>query len=135
MAASKVMADMAGSAPSQAAPDASAPAAASAAPATPAAPAAVSPDWQSALAAWLQAHRTYPQAARQDNEQGRVLVRFTVDRGGHVADVELVTSSRSRLLDDAAQTMLRGANVPPFPADMTQDRAVITVPLRYRLTP
>jgi periplasmic protein TonB len=120
MAASKSMADMARPAGSQAAP---------------AAVASVSRGWQSALGAWLQEHRTYPQAARQDNEQGRVVVRFTVDRNGHVADVELVTSSGSRILDDAAQAMLRGANVPPFPADMPQDRAVITVPLRYSLTP
>src|SRR5258707_8220093 len=100
------------------APAASAPAAAPAAPATPAAVAAASRGWQSALGAWLQEHRTYPQAARQDNEQGRVVVRFTVDRDGHVADVELVTSSGSRILDDATQAMLRGANVPPFPAGM-----------------
>jgi periplasmic protein TonB len=130
MTASKSMADMARPAGSQAAP-----AAASAAPATPAAVASVSRGWQSALGAWLQEHRAYPQAARQNNEQGRVVVRFTVDRNGHVADVELVTSSGSRILDDAAQAMLRGAKVPPFPADMPQDRAVITVPLHYSLTP
>jgi periplasmic protein TonB len=135
MAASKSVAELARPAASQAAPAASAPAAASAVPATPAAVASVSRGWQSALGAWLQEHRAYPQAARQNNEQGRVVVRFTVDRSGHVAEVELVTSSGSRILDDAAQAMLRGANVPPFPADMTQDRVVITVPLRYSLTP
>jgi periplasmic protein TonB len=134
MAVSKSVAESARPAGPQAAP-ASAPAPAPAAPATPAAVAAVSRGWQSALGAWLQQHRTYPQAARQDNEQGRAVVRFTVDRDGHVADVELVTSSGSRILDDAAQAMLRGANVPPFPAEMTQDQAVITVPLRYSLTP
>jgi protein TonB len=64
-----------------------------------------------------------------------VVVRFTVDRDGRVADVALVTSSGSRILDAAAQAMLRGASLPPFPGDMPQDHAIVTVPIRYSLAP
>jgi periplasmic protein TonB len=131
---------------SRAAPPASVPTASSAQPeragpapaAAPSAPAVVAPissGWQGALAAWLQTHRVYPEEARENNEQGRVVVRFTVDRDGRVADVALVISSGSRILDTAAQAMLRGAILPPFPGDMPQDHATVTVPIHYSLAP
>jgi protein TonB len=37
-------------------------------------------DWQRALATWLAAHKTYPDEARRNGTEGRVLLRFTVDR-------------------------------------------------------
>ncbi|MBV9783984.1 MAG: energy transducer TonB [Acidisphaera sp.] len=86
--------------------------------------------WRAALSAWLQAHKTYPQAARRNGEEGRAVVRFTVDRDGRVLDVELVGSSGSQSLDDAAQAMLRGAHLPPPVRQLT-----VTVPVRYRLEP
>jgi protein TonB len=89
--------------------------------------------WRGALAAWLQSHRSYPEAARRDNQQGLVLVRFTVDRGGRVADVTIVASSGSATLDLAAQNMLQAAALPPFPPGMAQDSITVTVPIRYSL--
>jgi protein TonB len=106
-----------------------------AAPTAPAVAPPISSGWQGALAAWLRDHRTYPEVARENNEQGRVVVRFTVDRDGRVVDVVLVTSSGSRILDAAAQAMLRGADLPPFPGNMPQDHATVTVPIRYSLAP
>ena len=89
--------------------------------------------WRGALAAWLQAHRTYPDAARQDGVEGRVIVRFTMDRNGTVLEVALVRSSGSTVLDDAAVAMLRGAHLPPPP--QASDRISITLPIRYSLSP
>ena len=89
--------------------------------------------WRAALSTWLQDHKTYPDAARRAGEQGRVVVRFTVDRTGRVEDVVLVSSSGSASLDEAAQAMLRGARLPPFPAGMTQAQVTATVPIRYAL--
>lgn len=89
--------------------------------------------WRAALSTWLQDHKTYPDAARRTGEQGRVVVRFTVDRTGRVEDVVLVSSSGSASLDEAAQAMLRDARLPPFPAGMTQAQVTATVPIRYAL--
>ena len=71
--------------------------------------------WRVALAAWLQAHKTYPEAARRSGEQGRVVVRFTVARDGQVLDVQLASSSGSPRLDQGATGMLRGARLPRSP--------------------
>jgi protein TonB len=102
------------------------------APAAP--PAPIATDWQRELSGWLAAHKTYPDAARQRGEQGPVVLRFTVDRSGKVLEVTLVSGSGSPRLDDAAQAMLRNASLPPFPAQMPQERVTATVQIRYRLT-
>lgn len=89
--------------------------------------------WRSALAAWLQSHKTYPETARRSGDQGRVVVHFTVDREGRVLDVALVQGSGSAVLDGAAETLLRGARLPPFPTGMAQTQISITLPIRYAL--
>jgi protein TonB len=115
----------------------SAPPTSPAALAAPASPATIeiSAAWRSALAEWLQQHKTYPEGARSEGAEGRVTVRFTIDRDGRVLDVALVRSSGAPILDEAAQAMLRGARLPPFPPGMTQDRVTVTLPIRYGLEP
>lgn len=97
-------------------------------------PAPVSAAWRQALAAWLVAHKHYPEAARQRGEQGSVALRFTVERSGQVTEVAVVQGSGSPNLDAAAEAMLRNATLPAFPGTMSQDRVVVTVQLRFRLT-
>lgn len=84
------------------------------------------------MAAWLQSHRSYPDEARRRGEEGRVVIRFTVNRDGRVLDVALVSSSGSELLDEAARAMFR-ARLPAFPAGMAQDQITVTVPIRFTL--
>ena len=103
-------------------------------PAPPAAsPASPSGAWRGALAAWVQSRKRYPDEARRRSAQGTVGVRFTVARDGQVLDAQVVQSSGSYLLDEAALTMFRGARTPQFTADMAQQQVSITVGIRYRL--
>ena len=92
-----------------------------------------SPSWFDGVNKWLLAHRSYPETARRLGEQGTAVVRFTVDREGHVLDVILVEGSGSSALDQAAQALLRNARLPPFPSDMVAPVRTITVPIHYRL--
>jgi protein TonB len=104
---------------------------------TPPASAAEEPiasDWQRSLAAWLAAHKTYPDEARRSGTEGNVVLRFTVDRSGHVLGVVLVHSAGSSILDVAAEAVVRNATLPPFTAGMPQDTATVTVQMRYTLT-
>jgi protein TonB len=117
-------------APTEAPPAQAAP---SAAPTASASQAEIAPSWQSALGAWLQAHKSYPAEARRRDEQGRAIVRFKVEHTGQVLDVELVSGTGSVILDDAVKHMLTGATVPPFPPGMDQDQVTVTVQLRYKL--
>lgn len=100
----------------------------SAAPAPP-----ISTAWRQALFGWLSLHKTYPEEARRRGDQGRAVLRFTVDRSGKVLAVELVRGTGSSALDSAARDLLRGATLPPVPAGMSQDQVTVTVQLRYEL--
>jgi protein TonB len=92
----------------------------------------VDPAWQAEVSKWL-ARRPYPEEARRRGEEGRVTVRFTVDRSGRVLDAAIVGTSGSERLDDATLSLLRQAVFPGFPAAMTQPRIVITTAVRYSL--
>ncbi len=94
----------------------------------------VDADWARSVSAWLEAHRTYPPEARRRGEQGRVTLRFTVDRTGRVDDVDVVKSSGSLRLDNAALDLLRAAALPLFAPAMTADRVTITLQIGYRLS-
>lgn len=113
------------------------PASAATAPASPAIQprqtAIISPGWQSALGAWLQANKTYPDEARRRGDEGRAAVRFTVSRDGRVVDFQLLTSTGSAILDAAVERLLRGARLPPFPSGMDQEQVTVTLQIRYAL--
>ena len=91
--------------------------------------ASVAPSWNALLAAWLAAHRRYPDEARRRSEEGDVTVKFTVAGDGRVIDVGLAKSSGSAALDASALTMLRGATLPAPGAEATR-----TVRIRFRLS-
>ena len=103
------------------------------APATAQLPVTVSPSWQSQLGAWLEAHKQYPEAAREYGQEGTATIRFTVARDGHVTNVVLVNGSGVARLDSAAVQMLQGAVVPAFPTEMPQADMTITVSINYAL--
>jgi TonB family protein len=94
---------------------------------------AVDPSWQSAVVNWLASRKTYPEEARQRGEEGRVAIRFTVDRSGRVLEASIVAGSGSALLDQAAVSLFQGAVLPAFPEAMTQARTTITTTLKYSL--
>ncbi len=88
-----------------------------------------------AIVAWLATHKTYSEDARSLGEEGRLAVRFTGDRAGRDTAVDIVRSSGSSRLDDAARHMLQGATLPALPSAMTQDSVTVTVQIRYALAP
>lgn len=89
--------------------------------------------WRGSVSAWLQSHKTYPDAARERGEEGSALVRFSVDRNGRVLEFALVHGTGSASLDAAVGRMLTGAQLPALPPAMTQDRTTVTVQVRYAL--
>jgi protein TonB len=109
------------------APTAAAPSAPSAGP--PAAAPSVAPGWNALLAAWLAAHRRYPEEARKRSEEGDVTIRFTVASDGRVSDVAVVKGSGYGALDNSALSMLQGATLPAPGVEATR-----TVRIRFRLS-
>jgi periplasmic protein TonB len=89
--------------------------------------------WIRVVGNWLAAHKTYPEEARRNGEQGRVAVRFVVDRSGKVLAVNIVRSSGSVSLDRAAASLLQSAELPPIPASDQRLQITITVQITYEL--
>jgi periplasmic protein TonB len=101
----------------------------------PAPPASViSSEYRSALSGWLQSHQRYPEGARQRNEQGQAILRFRVDRSGHVIDYGVAKSTGFADLDTALSEMMRGAQLPPFPASMPEAEIEVSVTIRFNLS-
>ena len=89
--------------------------------------------YRALLSAWLESHKRYPDAARQRGEEGRAVLRFSVDRSGRVLDYAVTSSSGYPDLDQSVEEMMRGANLPPFPAGMTQPQMQVSVTIRFSL--
>jgi protein TonB len=94
----------------------------------------VSGNYRAALSAWLENHKRYPDSARQRGEEGRAVLRFRVDRSGRVLTYALASSTGYPDLDAAIDAMMRGATLPPFPADMTSSDVEVSVTVRFSLT-
>src|SRR5436190_1621409 len=94
----------------------------------------VSGNYRGALSAWLESHKRYPETARARGEEGRAVLRFRVDRSGRVLHYAIVGSTGYADLDAAIETMMRGATLPPFPADMTASDVEVSVTVRFALT-
>jgi protein TonB len=110
---------------------------ASAAP-TPAAPAAAQasavPGWRSELIGRLQRAKQYPDTAREREEQGVAVVRFTMDRSGHILAASLVRSAGSSALDEEAVALLHRAEpLPPIPAELAANTITLTLPVTFSL--
>jgi TonB family protein len=106
------------------------------APGAPQQPAAtISADYRGMLSVWLESHKRYPETARQRGEAGRAVLRFRVDRSGRVRDYSIVSTTGYPDLDAAVEAMMRGAILPPFPADMTAPQVEVSITVHFGLTP
>jgi periplasmic protein TonB len=89
--------------------------------------------YRALLSAWLESHKRYPDTARQRGEEGRAVLRFSVDRSGRVLDFTVTSSSGYPDLDQSVEEMMRGANLPPFPIGMPQREMQVSVTIRFSL--
>ena len=90
--------------------------------------------WRKSLVSHLSRYKRYPVAAHSHQIEGQVMVQFTVDRTGNVVASQVVQSSGSLLLDDAAMAMLRRAAPLPAPPPQAQGSAFeFVLPIRFKL--
>ena len=91
-------------------------------------------NYSALVSAWLEAHKRYPAYARERGEEGSIALSFRVDRSGRVLDHTLLSSSGYADLDAGVDEMMRGAQLPPFPAGMTMSQIEVSVKIRFNLT-
>jgi TonB family protein len=93
----------------------------------------VGSNWMAELEQWVDQRKYYPEMAGEMNQQGTVVIRFTVDRAGHVSKLEMVSPTGYALLDQAWLGLFRGADLPPFPPDAKSDTARITASMHFEI--
>ncbi len=77
---------------------------------------------------------TYPEAARRAGQTGRALLRLLVSSAGRVSEVEVVQSSGSAALDDAASAAVERWRFSPAKDGLNRAVACyITVPVAFSL--
>jgi protein TonB len=92
-------------------------------------------DWMNGFNQWVNDHIYYPDAARENNQQGTSVIQFTVHRDGSVTGAHLLTSAGSVFLDQAWLGIFLNNKVPPFPPGTKSDSINITASLQYELIP
>jgi protein TonB len=93
----------------------------------------LSANYRAMISAWFETHKYYPDSARQRGEEGSVGLSFRVDRSGRVLDYTLRNSTGYADLDGGIDQMMRGAQLPPFPAGMTMSQIEVSVKIRFSL--
>jgi protein TonB len=90
--------------------------------------------WQRELVAHLGRFKSYPAASRDRRETGQIMLRFDLDRAGHVSNAAVSRSSGHARLDGAALDMLRrAAPLPPPPRSVPGAKIELVVPVKYQL--
>jgi periplasmic protein TonB len=76
----------------------------------------------------------YPENARREGREGRVILRVLIDDQGRTKSVELNTSSGSKALDQAATEAIKRWRFHPAYAGDTPVDSWVNVPIDFRLT-
>ena len=75
----------------------------------------------------------YPLAARRQGRGGRVELDVLLDPSGRVTRVDVVTSSTSAALDEAAVDAVKSLAAVPFPAGLPRRPLLVRLPLVFQL--
>jgi len=90
-------------------------------------------DFLGAIRDRIQRAQRYPRSVRGNVAEGTTKVRFTIRRDGSLIEVEVVASSGSKSLDDAALAALReAAPFPPFPPKQNGEFLHLELPIAFQ---
>ena len=80
-------------------------------------------------------YKRYPRVARDNNWEGRVVLRIALGEDGAISSLAVARSSGRVVLDDEAQAMIRTAkSKATIPAALRGKAFVIEIPVDFSLT-
>ncbi len=91
----------------------------------------VSGDYDAKLVAWVESHREDIQALLKDADLGSATLSLRIARDGHVAQMHLLTSTGSILLNAAWVNFYRDFTPPPLGADVEGNDYPVNYTLNY----
>ncbi len=81
----------------------------------------------------LQAKIKYPEIARKAHVEGRVIVRFTVDKNGNVCDTEVLRGVGAGLDEEATRVISEHAKFIPGRQDGKPVAVKLSIPIEFKL--
>jgi len=88
-------------------------------------------NYRGLVAAHLNRHKSFPEAARKRGAQGATVVSFAIDETGKVTSVAITKSSGNPGLDEAAEAMIKRAS--PFPKPPNRQAMTFNVPITFQI--
>ena len=93
----------------------------------------VFPGGQKALMEFLKSNLVYPKAARDSSIQGRVMVKFTVEKDGSITDVEVVRGVHPALDEEAVRVVSMMPKWKPGTQMGDTVRTKFTLPVLFKI--
>ncbi|MBU6154620.1 MAG: energy transducer TonB [Bdellovibrionales bacterium] len=88
----------------------------------------------SELRNYIERHKSYPPQARTLGHEGQAEIKFSILSDGSLSSVELLRSSGSSILDQAALSLLqRVQKLSPIPSELRMTRLDLVLPIQYSL--
>ena len=92
------------------------------------------PGGDEACMKWIAGHMKYPEEAVKNNIQGRVMVRFTVEKDGEITDVKAVRSPSPLLAEEAERVVKAMPKWKPAKNKGEIVRSTFNLPISFRLS-
>lgn len=92
------------------------------------------PGGLAALMKWLSNNMRYPEEAQCDSIQGRVIVRFVVEKNGAIGDISILKSIHPALDNEAIRIVKRMPRWRPGKNNGQPVRSQFCLPITFRLT-
>ena len=88
----------------------------------------------SELRNFIERNKSYPPQARTLGHEGQAEIRFSILSDGTLSSIELLRSSGSSILDQAALSLLqRVQKLSPIPAELKLSQLDLVLPIQYSL--
>ena len=91
------------------------------------------PGGMPALMSWLSKNLQYPQSAQENNVQGRVIVRFVVEKDGSIGNVNIVKGVDKDLDREALRVVKKMQKWQPAKNNGVTVRSYFTLPVTFKL--
>lgn len=97
-------------------------------------PPGTSNSYAAKVRSWLYAHKIYPRRAKMRREEGKVRVRFVIDRRGALREGAVIDRSGNETLDAEATAMMhRASPYPKAPQEVPGELIEFVVPIEFTL--
>lgn len=91
------------------------------------------PGGQGALMKWLNSNLRYPELAQQNNVQGKVIVKFTVEKDGSISNPVVVRGVDKELDKEALRVVRKMPKWSPGKNNGAAVRSYFTLPVTFKL--